>query len=466
MWICLPFCQSDAHLAKTLVCWIKQLDGNLSHGALLCCDPGTDWAIVSECVQLASSAFQRVEIIVMEESWGSWPAGPNALFKTAAQWFELHRIGPWLWLEPDAIPLKAGWLDKIQAAYFAAGKPFLGTVMQATELDLPQDYLAGVACYPADTWKRVSFVWDEAKAFDMATAPVTVPSAANTNLIQHFWGEKDLPPTFVRERTPESPRNALTLAKIHPEAVLFHRVKDSSLLKLLGYQEPLSEIVIDVVFPACPGDARLMVKNLKWLNFLHGKKDTTAVLLIDAFIADGVRAELINSAKAAFRDVVVHIYSTRAVGWPQGPNFAFQQACSVMASRSSGRSWLWYEADMVALVPDWLEQLSAEYVQANIPFMGTIIECMGWHLQGTAIYPPNVQHYCRSLPRIREAFDVALNAEITPHRHRANHLMCHDMSPPSFASAPDLRVIKPGIILYHPDKSGQLVDRLAEQMTK
>lgn len=466
MWLCLPFCQSDAHLAKALVCWIKQLDGKLSHGVLLVSDPGVDWAIASECVQIASSVFQRVEIVTSEEITEGWVVGANTLFRTAANWFQERKIGPWLWLEPDAVPLKAGWLDTIQSAYFAAGKPFFGSVMQAKELDLPQDYLAGVACYPADTWKRVSFSWDESRAFDMATAPVTVPSAANTNLIQHFWGEKDLPPTFVREKTSESPRNALTLAKIHPEAVIFHRNKDGSLLKLLGYKEPLSEIAIDVVFPACSGDARLMVKNLKWLNFLHGKKDTTAVLLIDAFIADGVRAELINLAKVTFRDVVVHIYSTRAVGWPQGPNRAFQEACNVMASRNSGRSWLWYEADMVAVVPDWLEQLSKEYLQANLSFMGTIIECMGWHLQGTAIYPPNVQHYCRSLPRIREAFDVALNAEITPHRHRANHLMKHDMAPPSFASAPDLRAIDPGIVVYHPDKSGQLIDRLAEQMTK
>lgn len=463
----MPTFNGDIHLAKKLVHWIRQLDNAVSHGLLLIADPAVSWTDANDLLLIASSVFQRVEIITPEETTEGWVVGANTLFKTAAKFFQDRRIGPWLWLEPDAVPLKKGWLDTIQVAYFAAGKPFFGSVMQATEPNMPKDYLAGVAVYPQDALRRTALVWDESKAFDVATASVTVPNAADSKLLQHFWGQKDLPPTFVAEKTAESPRNAFTLDNINPEAVVFHRVKDMSLMRLLGYREPrFTEIVIDVVFPAFSGDARLMVKNLKWLGFLHGKKQATAVLLVDVLIADGVRGELIGAAKAAFSDVVVHVYSSRASGWPHGPNCAFQEACYVMGNRSEGRGWLWYEADMVAVVPDWLEQLSQEYAQAKKPFMGTIIECMGWHLQGTAIYPPNVHHYCKSLPRIKEAFDVALNPEITPHRHRANHLMKHDMSPPSFASAPDLRAIDPGIVLYHPDKSGQLLDRLAESMLK
>lgn len=467
MWVATGLCRKDFLLAKSLMQWIGQLNQSLSHGALLICDPDVEWSDAHDLLSITSKVFQRVEIITTDESWQSWPAGPNVLFKAAAQFFQNRRIGPWLWLEPDSVPLKKGWLDALQSAYFAAGKPFFGSVMQATEPNMPRDYLAGIAVYPQDALRRMLPAWDESKAFDVATASVTVPCAANTLLIQHFWGQKDLPPTFALNKTSESPINTLTLESINPEAVLWHRSKDMTLLRLLGYREPLlTEIVIDVVFPACSNDARLMVKNLKWLGFLHGKKNTTAVLLIDAAIVSGGRSDLINAAKAAFSDVVVHVYSSRGSGWPHGPNCAFQEACYVMSNRPNARSWLWYEADMVAVAQDWLEQLSHEYVQAKRPFMGTIIECMGWHLQGTAIYPPNVQHYCRSLPRIKEAFDVALNPEITPYRHRANHLMKHDMSAPSFASAPDLRAVDPGIVVYHPDKSGQLIDRMVEQMIK
>lgn len=465
MWLAIPFHQSDAHLAKALVSWISQLDGNLSHGALLVVDPATDWGVASECLQIASGVFQRVEIITSGEPVEGWVVGANTLFKAAATWFQGRKIGPFLWLEPDAIPLKKGWLDTIQTAYFAAGKPFFGSVMQATEPNMPRDYLAGVACYPSDCWKRMSLAWDWARAFDVATASVTVPFAADTKLIEHLWGEKGLPPTFVREKTAESPRNAFTLERINSEAVVFHRSKDISLLKLLGYRElQLSKISIDLVLPFWAGDARLMLKNINWINFLHGKKDATAVLLADVAVDAGVIQQIIQAAKSVFSDVVIHHYSSVGFsGWPNGPNRAFQEACYVMASRKGNPGWFWMEADAVPIVPDWLEQLSVEYEQGGKPFAGTIIECMGWHLNGIAIYPAEVQRYCKSLMKIREAWDVALNSEITPHRHKMNHLIQHHMSPPSFASTPDLRAIEPGVVVIHPDKSGNLIDRLAER---
>lgn len=455
----------DIHLAKALYQWIGQLDSSLSHGALIVADPETDWAVVRELYEIASKVFQRVEIITGPESVQSWPAGANCLFKSAAKFFQDRKIGPWLWLEPDAAPLGKGWLDTIQTGYFAAGKPFFGSVMQATEPNMPKHYLAGVACYPSDCWKRMGLAWDESRAFDVATASVTVPFAANTGLIQHFWGEKDLPPIFVCEKTAESPRNAFTLDRINPEAVVFHRSKDLSLLKLLGYRESqLPKISIDLVLPFWAGDARLMLKNINWMNFLHGKKDTTAVLLADVAVDAGMIQQIVQVAKSVFSDVVIHRYSSVGFsGWPNGPNRAFQEACYVMASRKGSPGWFWMEADAVPVVPDWLEQLSVEYERGGKPFAGTIIECMGWHLNGIAIYPAEVQRYCKSLMKIREAWDVALNSEITPHRHKMNHLIQHHMSPPSFASAPDLMAIEPGVVVIHPDKSGNLIDRLAER---
>lgn len=467
MWICCPFFHGDAHLAKALLSWVKQLDGNLSHGALLVADSGTDWGIASECLQIASSVFQRVEIATTEESWQSWPAGPNALFKCAAQFFQLRKIGPWLWLEPDAIPLRKGWLDQIQTAYFAAGKPFFGAVMEAMEPDMPRHYLAGVACYPADCWKRMTLVWREDRAFDVATASVTVSFAANTRLIQHYWGEKGLPPTFVLEKTAESPRNAFTLDRIDPEAVVFHRNKDVSLLRLLGYKELQAlPINIDLVLPFWAGDARLMLKNINWMNFLHGKKQATAVLLADTAVDAGTTQQITQEAQSVFSDVIVHRYSSVGHGgWPNGPNRAFQEACHFMASRQGKPGWLWYEADAVALTVDWLERISFEYEQAGKAFMGMVIDHMG-HINGTAVYPHDAPRYLKSLMKIKDAWDVALAPEMLPYRHRANHIMQYHLSPPSFASAPDLRAIEPGAVVLHPDKSGQLIDRLAEQMAK
>lgn len=335
--------------------------------------------------------------------------------------------------------------------------------MDSVEQDMPRRYLAGCAMYPADAWKRMEPAWKEEKAFDIATSAATVPEAYSTVLIQHFWGLKDLPPTFVDSKTPSTPVNAFILGDIHSGAVIFHRVKDSSLLKLLGFhRDNKQQIMIDVVLPIHPGDARLMLKNLKWMNAFHGRKNTRAIVLADLAIDKIAIEQVVHEASAVFSQVVCHKYSSNGhTGWPAGPNRAFQEACRYMAGTDSN-GWLWMEADMVAVKNDWLERISTEYIRAGKAFMGTVIDCMGFHLNGTAVYPRNVQHYCKSLMTIREAFDVALNDCITHNRHRANHLMQHNMTPPSFASMADLSHIQNGAVLYHPDKTGNLVERLAE----
>lgn len=464
MWVAIGLCRKDFPLAKALVQWIAQLNSSLSHGALIICDPDVEWADAHDLLVITSKAFQRTEIVVTNESWQSWPAGPNALFKRAAQFFQNRKIGPWLWLEPDAIPLKAGWLDKIEQAYFAAGKPFLGSITEANELNMPSQYLPGTAVYPMDAWKRMSVAWQEDKAFDVATAPVTVPFAADTPLIQHFWGQKDLPPIFVAEKTAQSPVNAFTLARINPEAVVWHRNKDGSLLKLLGYRESVSKINLDVVMPFFSGDAKLMLKNINWMNFLHGKKDVTCVLVADKS-ASSIEKQIYQSACAVFERVIIHRYSASRAGWPGGPNCAFQEACRFMASREGTVGWFWNEPDAIPVVSDWLEQLSHEYEKSGKAFMGTIIGDMG-HMNGVAVYPRDVPRYCKGLAGLSGAWDTVLNDEIIPHRHMANHLIQHHRGPPSFASESDLNAVEKGVVVFHPDKSGNLTDRLVERMTK
>jgi hypothetical protein len=52
-------------------------------------------------------------------------------------------------------------------------------------------------------------------------------------LIQCYYGTRELPPIFVAQRTEQSLINHIALDYIKPEAVLFHRNKDQSLIPLL-----------------------------------------------------------------------------------------------------------------------------------------------------------------------------------------------------------------------------------------
>lgn len=448
--------------------WIYQLDKcPLDHACLLVSDASVEWSEAFKLFQSASRVFRRVEMIDNGVSHAGWPCGANSLFKTAAQFMESRKIGPWFWMEPDCIPIKPGWADQLEAAYkkLTAGSMFrfVGAVMEAKEPGLPREYLAGCAMYPADAWTRMSPAWREDKAFDVATAPATIPFATHTSLIQHFWGKTDLPPTFAETKTKESPLNTFTRENLNPDAVVFHRNKDGTLLNLLGGKRKDSDVIcIDVVFPFCAHDAKLMLKNMRWMSFLHGRKSARAVLLADSSASSLVN-EIMQVAGGVFSKVTVHRYSSAGYsGWPAGPNRAFQEACRYMASIGS-QGWLWHEADAVAVRPDWLEWISFEYARGGKPFMGTIIDHMG-HMNGIAVYPGNTPDYLPSLMKCREAWDVYLQHEIRPHRHRANHLIQHYISPPSFNSAPDLSVIGPMTALFHPDKTGNLINRLLERV--
>lgn len=487
MWVALGFFNGDLGLTRNLLNWIGQLDGKVSHGLLLVTDPSTSWSDAVDLVNVSSGIFQRVEIITADEEVIGWPAGANFLFKAAALWFQGRKIAPWLWLEPDAVPLKKGWLDALQAAYFSAGKPFFGSIMEATEAWMPSKYLPGISIYPHDCWNRIIKTWDESKAFDVATASATVPLAANTKLLQHFWGQKNLPPVFSFTKTSESPVNTLTLESINPEAVVFHRVKNDSLLKLLGYKEIFqSSIKLVVCFPFCWMDSKLMLSQLQWLHRLNGKIDRTAVLHFDNTVDNSTLTHIKTIAGMTFKQVLLsHYRSSPRTGWPAACNWAFQHAARFMAK--IGSSWLWCEADCVAVQRDWLEQLEFEYEKGGKPFGGTIVGAwdglQGGHANGVAIYPGMVSQYSRAvMATVTQAWDTAMHDELgkeglTAVCHKMNHLIQHcgavvdgKCKPangpiPSFGSQRDVdTIVERSTVLFHPAKDTSLISRLTERL--
>ena len=97
-------------------------------------------------------------------------------------------------------------------------------------LILPSPYLEGVAVYPFDVM-HTTVHWRDDLSWTLACAPDFVPLAANSPLFRHLWGEKDKPPTFAENNIPGT--NVFCLRQLPPEAVMFHRNKDGSLIRLL-----------------------------------------------------------------------------------------------------------------------------------------------------------------------------------------------------------------------------------------
>ncbi len=108
------FHTQDVHKAIDLLRWIEQLGGCKAHNALLVADAATPFKDCAEARKIAARCFTEVRCIANPESTKGWPQGPNSLFHAAAKYIESAWTMPWLNMETDAVPLKSGWLDRIE----------------------------------------------------------------------------------------------------------------------------------------------------------------------------------------------------------------------------------------------------------------------------------------------------------------------------------------------------------------
>ncbi len=115
-------------------------------------------------------------------------------------------------------------------------------------------------------------------------------------------------------------------------------------------------------------------------------------------------------------------------GWPQGPNYYWKHTIDYLKNNNNDLPWLWMELDLLPLKPNWADILEKEYHKQGKPCLGTIQDTftitsdmyrviIAKHLQGTAVYPPDISKICsvwEYVDRIDKAFDVATQWEVIP----------------------------------------------------
>jgi len=244
----LPCHDGDIDRAEMLLRWMKELGNVGEHSLLLAADAGVPTERVKALLDIVRPEFHSVRAMIVKTGATGWPLAANLMFKAVArQIHEAYRL-PWLWLESDAVPLRASWLNELGEAYRKCPKPVMGCLLDAERPieGLPNRYVSGIAIYPQDTFGLLATRWQDAKfagmakppklataqwqqnvrAFDMVFANDIVPRTHNTPLIHNHWGPTyDAPPVFVAARTEADPPNAVTPDFVRKEAALFHRVK-------------------------------------------------------------------------------------------------------------------------------------------------------------------------------------------------------------------------------------------------
>lgn len=235
MILVLPLCNKDATLAYKNLQWIHELDGKLNHPCIVSYEDGTDPAKVSAMLALASETFIDVKDFHYPEATSkNWPAGANWAWQNVARYIPMvyTKEEPWLFLEADATPLKKGWLDTLEQEYRKGGKPFMGHIVQ------DMGHMNGVAIYPnhVSWFARKPFLVEQS-AWDVSLMEETIELTHNANhLIQHCWGlaSNDMPQHRGDDPVASFRDTGHMLRVVDPNAVLFHRCKDGSLIDCLS----------------------------------------------------------------------------------------------------------------------------------------------------------------------------------------------------------------------------------------
>lgn len=235
--VILPFHRGDFQLALDLLKWIEELGGCKDFSILLL---ASHKVLNLEMLRIDVAAKLTFGEVILERcNTGlqdeSWPRGANMMFRRGCQIVHERFKRPFLWMEPDCVPLKPGWLGFLEDEYQRCGKPFIGNIRkQTTNPALPEIYLPGCSIYPANAQSILHSRWNPVTvAWDVTTAGITVPMAAETALIFEWWGIKGRPPLFKASRCDSDPTNVMLPGQIPAEAVFFHRSKDGALIKLL-----------------------------------------------------------------------------------------------------------------------------------------------------------------------------------------------------------------------------------------
>lgn len=223
MIVVVPYCASDADACLENLRLAERL-GKADMDCLIVPEGVTSKD--SAICDVATKVFNRVRTFPAATFTGpkKWPQPHNAIWQHTARYLAgLNQ--PWFWWEPDAIPLKAGWLKAIEDDYNRLGKPFMGFKVPG------MGHLNGVAVYPPNIMRYSTdcFICRSA-AWDVVLGQQIQSQMAHSELFQHVWTLDDYgEPKWEDGPAPTFPDEHTVSQIVRDKAVIFHRCKDGTL---------------------------------------------------------------------------------------------------------------------------------------------------------------------------------------------------------------------------------------------
>ena len=219
MVVVIPVARCEWHLAIKLLKWMRTFKDESLCDTIVLCAPRLN---EPEMIALREAAGNVVDVHQAKFVDTGYFGGANNMMKSALEYVEKKHPGKaMLYVETDAIPMRAGWFDAILDEYRGCGQPFMGDV-HLCEIN----HVTGNGCYHPN-WRAISPMLaalpgpDPEWGWDTQCADDTFTRCHRAKTIQQIWR----PPLPI---TAEWARK-----NIRPETALFHQVKDGSLIDVL-----------------------------------------------------------------------------------------------------------------------------------------------------------------------------------------------------------------------------------------
>lgn len=227
--VVLPVCNRDGWLLAQNLDWQFELDGRKDAECVLTIDISTDGRLLSDIEMLAWRTFASVQSFPYPTPKNDkWPEAPNWAFQHTARYMQSLKR-PWLWMEPDFIPVREKWHTTLSQTYQICRKPVMGSIVKG------MGHCNGTAIYPAnfpmlypDAMKTVHVAWDDFLKYNHGA---TIYDASE--IMCHAWGiERGKATQFGGEPAVFHCWGDVQ-RWVCPNAVTFHRCKNRSLIDRL-----------------------------------------------------------------------------------------------------------------------------------------------------------------------------------------------------------------------------------------
>lgn len=254
-----------------------------------------------------------------------------------------------------------------------------------------------------------------------------------------------------------------------------------------------------IIIPIASSDAKMLSQFYLTINHFD-KNENHECIIVHSAVAKAYADSLFRKIKDKFGKISIHQFDKKpAEGWPNGPNCYFQYTIEHLLKIKNKDPWLWMETDIIPIKNNWCDLLEAEYKERGKPFMGVIEESrvgtkargpgpwffIGYHLAGTAVYPHNINEFCKDWDKLdiaQGAFDMLLqwpivaegNAAHTPNIIHAFRTTNYKIENGKISSRPDRvrhfdfskRIPDENTILVHGCKDGSLASLIIKNKIK